>query len=280
MSESSFGIPGGGDASPNGSGFLPPGLESTPTGSEESNYQQVLDGAADRSRQETAQHLADRRAQKNAGQYESVQSVDLEVQLQNAQLELHNARKGNYSFAQISQLEQRAQALAEQLVTGQAGGVPQQDFESSVDQNDDAPDSYEGGINAAEELNGLYSPDVVESTLQWAATGLDQTTAEAFNAALAANDENSIAAFQQLQQLKNNPELIANEESFSQVSPELVNELTDQYGEAGKKLGLLSYGIASGKLTRGKAAQMVMADQELAQAAMAAARQGLITLAL
>lgn len=280
MSESSFGIPGGGDASPNGSGFLPPGMESTPTGSEESNYQQVLDGAADRSRESTAQHLASRRAQKEAGQRESVQSVDLEVQLQHAQTQLWNMRKGNYSHAEIAQAEAKAQQLAEQLVTGQAGGVPQQDFQSSSDQNDDAPDSYEGGINAAEELKGLYSPDVVESTLQWAATGLDQSTAEAFNEALAANDENSIAAFQQLQQIKNNPELIANEESFSQITPELVNELTDQYGEAGKKLGLLSYGIASGKLTRGKAAQMVMADQELAQAALSAARQGLITLAL
>ena len=106
------------------------------------------------------------------------------------------------------------------------------------------------------------------------------STAEAFNEALAANDENSIAAFQQLQQIKNNPELIASEESFSQVTPELVNELTDQYGEAGKQLGLLSFGIANGKITRGHAAAAVMRDPDLAQAAMSAARAGLITLAL
>ena len=97
MSESSFGIPGGGDASPNGSGFLPPGLESVDTESSEANYQDVLDGAAARSLEATAQSLAGRRAHKDAGQRESVQSIDLEVALQDAQLNLHNLRKGNAS---------------------------------------------------------------------------------------------------------------------------------------------------------------------------------------
>ena len=165
-------------------------------------------------------------------------------------------------------------------MTGAGGGDVPQNYESAVDQGDDPGDSYENGFNAAEELNGKYSSDVVTSTLEWAATGLDQSTAEAFNDALAANDENSVAAFEQLQQIKNHPELIANEESFEQITPELVNELQEQYGDHGRKLGLLSYGIRAGKISRGKAAQMVMADPDLAMTAMSAARAGLITLAL
>ena len=269
---------GGGDSSPNGSGFLPPGLESAGTGSSETNYQEVLDGAQARSFEATSQHLAQRRAGNEGG--ESTQSVDLQVALQDAQLNLHNLRKNNAHYAQIAQAEQWAYSLAEQLVTGAGQGDVPQGYESSSDQNDDVGDSYEDGFNAAEELNGKYSSDVVTSTLEWAATGLDQSTAEAFNNALAANDENSVAAFEQLQQIKNHPELIANEESFEQISPELVNELQEQYGDHGRKLGLLSYGIRAGKISRGKAAQMVMADPELAMTAMSAARAGLITLAL
>ena len=53
-----------------------------------------------------------------------------------------------------------------------------------------------------------------------------------------------------------------------------------QFGERGKQLGLLSFGIASGNLTRAKAVEAVMRDPELAQVAMTAARQGLIKLAL
>ena len=271
---------GGGDSSPNGSGFLPPGLESAGTGSSETNYQQVLDGAQERSAASTAQMLANRRAAKEQGQVETTQSVDLEVALQNAQLNLHNLRKGNASHAQIAQAEQQAYSLAEQLVNGVKGDRLPSDYESSSDQSDDPGDSYEGGFDAAAELNGKYSPDVVTSTLQWAATGLDRSTAEAFNEALAANDENSVAAFEQLQQIKNHPELIADEESFSEITPELVNELQEQYGDHGRKLGLLSYGIRAGKISRGKAAQMVMADPDLAMTAMSAARAGLITLAL
>ena len=269
----------GGDSSPNGSGFLPPGLESAGTGSSELNYQQVLDGAQERSAASTARHLADRRAAKEFGQQETTQSIDLEASLSEAQQHLHQLRKNNASYQQIAKAEQQAYAIAEQLVSGATGDAPT-NYESSVDQNDDPGDSYDGGFDAAAELNGKYSSDVVTSTLEWAASGLDRSTAEAFNDALAANDENSVAAFEQLQQIKNNPELIANEDSFSQITPELVNELQEQYGEKGRQLGLLSFGIAKGKISRGEAAKAVMRDPELAMAAMSAARSGLITLAL
>ena len=149
-----------------------------------------------------------------------------------------------------------------------------------VDQSDDVPDSYDGGFDAAAELRGKHSPDVVESTLQWAAEGLDQGVAEAFNEALARNDEGSIQAFEQLRQIQQNTELIANEESFSEITPQLVNELSEQYGKYGEQLGLLSYGIARGKLSRAEAAQAVMRDPNLAMAAMSAARAGLIKLAI
>ena len=273
------GIPTDSGANPNGTGIQPSWVDNVDTGATQGDYQAILDGAQARSAESTAQMLANRRAQKDAGQRESVQSIDLQVSLESAQAELHAARKAGASHARISQLEQKAYSLAEQLVSGANSAAPT-NYESSADQSDDAPDSFDDGFDARAEIIGKHSEAVVTETLQWAADSLDRSTAEAFNKALEANDQNSAAAFEQLRQIQQRPELIADEESFSEITPELVNELTSQFGEHGKKLGLLSFGIRAGKISRGKAAQMVMADPELAMTALTAARQGLITLAL
>ena len=100
------------------------------TGASETNYQQVLDNAQTKSFDATAHSLAARRAAKEQGQQETAQSVDLEVALQDAQLNLHNLRKSNASYQQIQQAEAKTFSIAEQLVTGARGQQLSSGYES------------------------------------------------------------------------------------------------------------------------------------------------------
>ena len=278
MSESSFGIPGGGDASPNGSGYLPTGMESAPTGSEESNYQQMLDGAAERSRESTAQFLAERQAQKNAGQFESAQSVDLEVQLQNAQLELHNARKGNYSFAQIAQLEHRAQSLAEQLVTGQAGGSPS-GFESSIDQSDDPQSGWDD--HSQDIVDGIKNQYDWDANINYAAENLDRATVESLNDVLSdSSDEVALqATAQMLNAYRESDGAGFSQGEFNDLRSDdgAMRQLNERYGEqTAERIQLLGWAVATGKSSLGEAIKLASKDQTLLTSLMDAQQQGII----
>ena len=257
------------------------GAASTDPGASEVDYSAQMQLRQDLSAQRTAQHLASRKINEfiPGGHAEDAGSLQLEAKLAEVQQNLHRLRQNNGSFLEIANQEALAQTLAERLVTGEGGGEAL--GPDTFDENNDPPDSYENGFDAANELKGKYSPDSVDQTLAWAAEGLSPEVVETFNAHMAKNDEQAYAAFEQLRQVQQHPELLTTDpEEFSAITPDLVNELESQFGEAGKTLGLISFGIANGKLTRGAAAQAVMRDPELAQVAMTAARQGLIKLAL
>ena len=259
--------------SPNGSGVQPAGVESVDPGSSEVNYQQVLDGAEQRSIDNAERNLS-RRAEEKLGF--GMNNLEVESQLQAVQKQIYDLQNGgNVDHLKMMQLQAQAQLLAERAV---AGGFDQDDFD---DRFGDDP-NYETDYDAKADLFGKYGQDGVESTLNWAANGgISTEVAEAFNNALSANDESSTQAFEALRQLQNNPEYVNTDEHESiGLDLGIANELAEQFGKPGQQLAAISHAIATGKCTRAEAAQMVLRDPAISQAAFVAARQGLITLSL
>ena len=259
--------------SPNGSGVQPAGVESADPGSSEVNYQQVLDGAEQRSIDNAERNLS-RRAEEKLGY--GMNNLEVESQLQYVQKQIYDMEKsGNVNHLEMMQLQAQAQLLAERAVDG---GYDQEDFDNRFGDDTD----FETDYNATDDLIGKYGQDSVNETLTWAAQGgVSTEVAEAFNDALSRNDENSTLAFESLRQLALNPEYVntGEHESFG-ADVAVANELAEQFGKAGQQLAALSYAIGAGKCTRAEAAQIVLRNPEVAQAAMVACQRGLITLSL
>lgn len=260
--------------SPNGSGVQPAGTESVDTGSSEVNYQQVLDGAQQRSIDNAEINLA-RRAEEKLQYAEG--NLELESALQSVQKQIYDLQNGpNVDHLKMMQLQSQAQLLAERITSN---GFDQDDFDSRYDESVD----HESDYNSTDDLIGKYGESEVNETLYWAADGgISKESAEAFNSFLNRNDESSTQAYEALRQIKNNPGYVNREENIEDIGADLglANELAEQYGKAGQQLAAISHAIATGKCTRGEATQMVLSNPEIAQAAFSAAQQGLITLAL
>ena len=276
MSES-FGIPGG------NSGALPPGLESVDTGSSEVNVQETLDNAQARSAEATAQMLAERRAQKNAGEYESAKSVDIEVQLQQAQTELWNMRKGNFPFAQIAQMEQKVQSLAEAAVTGTTGAAPS-GFESSIDQSNDAQDAWDDrGQEIVDGIKNQY-PEW-DSNVQFAAQNLPTETVESLNDVLSdsSNEVAISAAAQMLQGYRENEGQGFSTGEYQSLKNDdaAMRQLNERYGsETAERIQVLGWAVANKKTTLGEAIKLASKDQNLLMSLMDAQRAGIIDIHL
>ena len=166
---------------PNGGGVMPAGTESGDTGSSELNYQQVLDGAEQRSIDNAERNLS-RRAEQKLGF--GMDNLAVEQELQSVQKQIYDLQNsGNVDHLQMMNLQAKAELLAERAV---GGGFDQDDFD---DRFGDDP-NYETEYDAKADLFGKYGEDGVTETLNWAAQGgVSTEVAEAFNSALGANDE-------------------------------------------------------------------------------------------
>ena len=250
---------------------MPSGTESGDTGSSEVNYQQVLDGASQRSIDNAERNLS-RRAEEKLGF--GMGNLEVEQELQSVQKQIYELQNsGNVDHLQMMNLQAKAELLAERAV---GGGFDQDDFDDRF--GDDS--NYETEYNATDDLLGKYGQEGVNETLNWAAGGgVSTEVAEAFNDALARNDENSFQAFESLRQLAQNPEYV-NTEEHQFIDFSVANELAEQFGKPGQQLAAISAAITTGKCTRAEAAKIVLSNPEIAQAAFTAASRGIITLSL
>ena len=271
----------GGDSSPNGSGWLPQGLEGAGTGASETNYQQILDGAQERSAAATAKHLAERRAAKDFGQVETAQSVDLEASLQEAQQHLHQLRQQNAPYQQIAKAEQQAYAIAESLVTGASAGTPK-GYESSVDQSDDGFDA--GGDRGQEIVDDIRNQYDWDTNVAYAAENMPEATVLGLNSVLESGDEVAItAAAKMLNNYRENQGAGFTTGEFNSLkdSDASMRELSERYSpEVAERIQVLGWAVASGKTSFGEALKLASKDQTLLTSLLDAQQRGIIDIYL
>ncbi len=164
------------------------------------------------------------------------------------------------------QLEQQINTLASQLV-----GQP-------LPQNKPEAPSF----NAKEEVFNSYGKETYEDTVGWAGETMSDEVIDSFNSALQSNTEDSIVAFEGLQQLKSLPSssFVDVDDDVQHMDADLAHQLTSTYGEAGDQLVTLNAALANGHATPAEVMQMAMSDPALRNAAISAAKAGLIQLAI
>lgn len=216
----------------------------------------------------TAENLSNRREYSAADSFDEftgAPTLDLEVELQQVQQELHHTTN---ALKQI-QLSKRAEEIAAQIVQAEAEAEGKEPL--SGDELD----------NSVSELLSVYGQEVVDNTLQWAAEGVSTDVAEAANEALAAGGEESIAAFNALKSVSELPqEAVVRDGTPELFSQDVSARLSEEYGQAGDHIAALNAALVAGKCTRAEAARIAASDPRIMMAAFDAARKGIITLAL
>ncbi len=231
------------------------------SGTEESNGPTVEEITAHRVEQ-TAVNLTKRQTDQNTpgdtGNYAS------EGDLYEAQRDLEAAsRAGNH--LRVAELEEKVYAMAAAL-TGSPFKEP-----APVEQQQES---------TADELRAAHGEQSINETLTWAAETLSESVSTALNDELAKDDEGAAVVYSAIDQVRRNPQYLAEQGQVTSFSLDQANELSSQFGSHGESLAAINHGLATGRCTRAQAAQLVMGDPQLAAVAIQAASQGLIQLAL
>ena len=162
------------------------------------------------------------------------------------------------------QLEAKVNALATQLVGGEAPSEPKPTTVSSKDI-----------------VFNEFGKEAYENTMQWAGETMSDEVIDSFNGVLQSNTDDAVVAFQGLQELSTLPEGSYTSEGTAQgFGADLADRLSEQYGEAGDQLVTLNAALVAGHAKPADVIKMAMSDPKLRNAALSAARQGLITLHL
>ena len=126
-----------------------------------------------------------------------------------------------------------------------------------------------------------YGQEKYDSTMTWAGEMMSDSVVASVNEILQQGTDNSVVAYQGLQELSG-----LSDDSFSSVEdvvpmdPATAHELSTRFGEAGEQLVTINEALASGVAKPADALKMALSNPSLRQAAIAAAREGLINIVL
>ena len=164
------------------------------------------------------------------------------------------------------QLEQQIQSLAESL-TGASQEVkakPAQTYDSK------------------QEVINEFGAEAYNKTMQWAGdSAMSDATVASINEVLQSDSQDAVVAFQGLQDLSGlSEEAFTSADQVQHMSEDLANHLSERFGQSGEQLVTLNAALASGQAKPADVLKMALSNPKLRNAAMTAAREGLINIVL
>ena len=165
------------------------------------------------------------------------------------------------------QLEQQINDLANKLV-GPGVGSQQQKQAKTYD-------------SKAEVINE-FGQEAYEKTMDWAGNSLmSDSTIASVNEILQQDSEDAVVAFQGLQELSGlSEDVFTSSDQVEHFDESRANELTERFGQAGEQLVTLNAALASGKASSADVLKLALSNPQLRNAAVQAAKEGLINIAL
>lgn len=211
--------------------------------------------------EEIQSHQLDQRASNYAQRQQNTytpQGGDFEL------IELQGKLSRSTNPLEQIQLEQQIQSLAESLV----GHKPAPKAKSSYD--------------AKTEVMNEFGEETYNKTMQWASdSSMSDATVASINEVLQSDSEDAVVAFQGLQDLSGlSDEAFTSVDQVQSMSEDLVNHLSERFGQAGEQLATLNAALANGHASSSDVLKLALTNPQLRNAAITAAREGLINIVL
>ena len=164
------------------------------------------------------------------------------------------------------QLEREIQALAESL-TGAPKAAPAK-----------SPSAYD----SKQEVINEFGAEAYNKTMEWASnSSMSDATVASINEVLQTDSQDAVVAFQGLQDLSGlSEEAFTSVDQVQHLSEDLANHLAERFGQAGEQLVTLNAALAAGQATSADVLKLALSNPKLRNAAMTAAREGLINIVL
>lgn len=212
--------------------------------------------------EEVQQHQLNQRATNYAQRHQNTvtpEAGDMEL------LALQSRLSRSENNLEKIQLEQQIQSLAERLTGASQPAKPKAK----------AYDSKTEVINE-------FGEEAYQQTMQWASdSSMSDATVASINEVLQSDSEDAVVAFQGLQDLSR-----LSEDSFDsvddirEIDEDLANHLIERFGEAGEQMVTLNAALVAGQATTADALKLALNNPKLRNAAMTAAREGLLNIVL
>ena len=164
------------------------------------------------------------------------------------------------------QLEREIQSLAERL-TGASQAAPAK-----------SPSTYD----SKQEVINEFGEEAYKATMQWASdSSMSDATVASINEVLQSDSQDAVVAFQGLQDLSGlSEEAFTSVDEVQHMSEDLVNHLSERFGQAGEQLATLNAALVAGQASSADVLKLALSNPKLRNAAMTAAREGLINIVL
>ena len=118
--------------------------------------------------------------------------------------------------------------------------------------------------------------------MQWASdSSMSDSTIASINEVLQSDSQDAVVAFQGLQDLSGlSEEAFSSADTVQAIDEDLANHLAERFGEAGEQMVTLNAALMAGQATPADVLKLALNNPKLRNAAMTAAREGLLNIVL
>ena len=210
------------------------------------------------------------------GQPEKPEAKPLPTNPLEIQQQLFEAQRRNDHVA----IQQLSMALDDSLtnVFEEMTSQPKEQVESPA-QDVEEPKSDVSESEIYREIHNAVGQEQADAVHGWMNEHFEEEEIGSYLQMMQEGDQEAIGVFQAAQRAMANPELAPDSslEEYTQLDESQSAELVDRYGDAGTQMVELNKQFISGQITQAQMIQAVLSDPALAQAAMDAKANNLLT---
>ena len=159
---------------------------------------------------------------------------------------------------------------------------PKEEIESPAPNPSEEEQEPQSDVSESEiyrEIHNAVGTEEADSVHSWMNDNFDEEEIGSYLQLIKDGDQEAIGVFQAAQRAMKNPELAPDTsiEEYTQLDDSQSAELVDRYGDAGEQMIQLNRQFIAGEITQAQMIQQVLSDPALAQAAMNAKANNLLT---